>query len=75
MNMTMRYAHLSMEHLQNVMKGFNLGSSTHDQAPTREALENSVVFMNNKRKVEDFTQNSPKMDADGSSFLNLQREI
>lgn len=67
-NMTMRYAHLSMEHLQNVMKGFNLGSSMHDQAPINEALENSVVFMNNKRKVEDLTQNSPKIGTESSGF-------
>lgn len=47
----------------------------HDQAPIKEALENSVVFMSNKRKVENLTQNSPKMDAESSSFLNLQKEI
>jgi integrase len=72
--MTMRYAHLSMEHLQNVMKGFNLGGSCHEQAPIKE-LQESVVYLRDFSKADEFTQKSPKTDIEDSIFLNLQREV
>lgn len=55
-NMTMRYAHLSMDHLHSAMKSFSLGQSKQYD----ESLTSEVIFLKKESNQKELPPNSPR---------------